>query len=222
MVLFIFISIYFLIFLISPSLIQIIDQFKFDFLIGRLDNKMAAPLQPVCFAPESLSNTKSLLATGSSFKGTGIIEPYNPDEEQLRIQMEKNLELDLQRRITEYEIQKNKYENRLDRFYHKQLEVVEHHQAINDRYFKILTQTTGSCLNTRYLASREKYAYDLLTEPHFDLSFEEEQVSKLESLVEYLYQKLDNDINQETQEQLEQDEKECNDLIQLNSQIFVR
>lgn len=179
---------------------------------------MASPLQPVCFAPESLSNSKNLLATGSAFKGTGIIEPYNPDEEQLRIQMQKNLELDLQKRINDYEIQKDKYEKRLDRFYHKQLEVVEKHQAINDRYFKVLTQATGSCLNARYLDSREKYAYELLTEPDNDLAFEEEQVNKLESLVEYLYEKLDNDINEETEKQLKQDEQECNNLIQLNSQ----
>lgn len=187
---------------------------------------MASITQTVTFTPKLAPPTPKAQSTtplapefhGPAFHGTGLIEPYNPDTEQLQMTMQRNLEADLQRRIDLFEEHKKKYLDRTNRYYHKQLEVNERHQALDDRLFNILNGATSQMLNARYLDNREKHAYEILTEPIDDLSYEENTVKKLEENVAAIYEKLDNDNNDEIEKQLQQDEKECQDLILLNSQ----
>ncbi|KAK8891200.1 hypothetical protein M9Y10_028406 [Tritrichomonas musculus] len=187
---------------------------------------MASITQTVTFTPKlSPPSPKAQSMTplspgihGPAFHGTGMVEPYHPDTEQLQMTMQRNLEADLQRRIDLFEEHKRKYLERSDRYYHKQLEVNERHQALDDRLFNILSEATSEMLNTRYLDNREKHAYEILTEPIDDLSYEEANVNRLEAAVKVIYEKLDNDDNDEIEKQLQQDEKDCNELILRNSQ----
>lgn len=187
---------------------------------------MASITQTVTFTPKLTPPTPKAQSTtplapefhGPAFHGTGLVEPYNPDTEQLQMTMQRNLEADLQRRIDLFEDHKRRYLERSDRYYHKQLDVNERHRALDDRLFNILNGAASQMLNTRYLDNREKHAYEILTEPIDDLSYEEDTVKKLEENVDAIYEKLDNDDNAEIESQLQKDEKECEELILLNSQ----
>ncbi|OHS94232.1 hypothetical protein TRFO_11318 [Tritrichomonas foetus] len=132
--------------------------------------------------------------------------------------MQRNLENEQQNRINNFENERKRYLERLDKFYHKQLEVVEKHQSFDDRLFKILSEATMSCLNTRYLDNREKYAYNLLTTPIEDLSFEEERVKKLELTAQNVEEKLGFCDNSEIEAQLKLEESELENLIRKNSE----
>ena len=147
-----------------------------------------------------------------------MIEKYDPDAHALRETMQRNLTEEQQRRIDQFEEEKAKYEEKLDKYYHRQIEVIERHQALDDRYFKILSEATNSCLNTRFLDNRQKHAYDILTTPIEDLSYEEDRVNKLEESARLVEEKLGFCDNDEIEKQLEQEEKECQELIFLNAQ----